>query len=100
MDVGGRDEVCRLARVQVELLETVEQVGPVAATLAAGDVEALALVVDNGVGLPGDLEIGQLNSLGLKLVKSLSQNQLDGSLEISSNPGYVPCLIKLPTRWS
>ena len=50
MDVGGRDEVCRLARVQVELLETVEQVGPVAATLAAGDVEALALVVDNGVG--------------------------------------------------
>jgi hypothetical protein len=50
VDVGGRNEVGRLPRVQVELLETVEKIGPVAATLAAGDVELLALVVNNGAG--------------------------------------------------
>ena len=50
MDVRGRDKVSRLARVEVELLETVEKVGPIAAGSTAGDVKTLTVVINNGVG--------------------------------------------------
>jgi len=43
-------------------------------------------VSDNGVGLPADLEIRKLESLGLKLVSDLIQ-QLQGRIEIGPGPG-------------
>jgi two-component system, sensor histidine kinase PdtaS len=43
-------------------------------------------VKDSGVGLDSDFDLTQSNSLGLKLVKSLS-NQLDGIFEIMNGPG-------------
>jgi PAS domain S-box-containing protein len=43
-------------------------------------------VKDNGKGLPEDLEIQNTNSLGLKLIDTLSQ-QLDGKYNLSSKNG-------------
>ncbi|MDA3861265.1 MAG: HAMP domain-containing protein [Melioribacteraceae bacterium] len=41
---------------------------------------------DNGIGLPSELEIENIDSLGLKLVQNLV-NQLDGNLEIINTNG-------------
>lgn len=46
------------------------------------------VVKDNGNGLPEDFDIGKVNSLGMRLIKGLSQD-LDGSFEIYSNNGTV-----------
>jgi two-component sensor histidine kinase/PAS domain-containing protein len=43
-------------------------------------------VADNGIGIPEDLEIEDLDSLGLQLVTTLVE-QLDGELELKRNRG-------------
>ncbi len=43
-------------------------------------------VSDNGVGIPDDLDIEDLDSLGIQLVTSLV-DQLDGELELKRNSG-------------
>ena len=43
-------------------------------------------VSDNGVGIPENLDIEDLDSLGLQLVTSLV-DQLDGELELKRNNG-------------
>ncbi|HEY3363432.1 MAG TPA: sensor histidine kinase, partial [Methanosarcina sp.] len=43
-------------------------------------------VSDNGVGIPENIEIEELNSLGLQLVTTLV-DQLDGELELKRNNG-------------
>jgi two-component sensor histidine kinase len=50
-------------------------------------ITAFVLTVsDNGVGIPDNLDIGYLDSLGLQLVTSLV-DQLDGELELNRNNG-------------
>ncbi len=44
-------------------------------------------VRDDGVGIPGDFDIGRSNSLGLKLIRTLVQYQLKGSLMFKSQNG-------------
>jgi two-component sensor histidine kinase len=44
-------------------------------------------VGDNGVGLPADLQINLLHSLGLRLVSDLARYQLDGEMDISREKG-------------
>ena len=44
-------------------------------------------VSDNGVGIPEGLDLQNADSLGLKLVKAIVENQLDGSIDIESNNG-------------
>jgi len=44
-------------------------------------------VIDNGVGLPEELDYRQSNSLGLRLVTNLTELQLRGSLYVSSHNG-------------
>lgn len=46
----------------------------------------LLIVKDNGVGLPKDFDFRQLQSLGLKLVRSLIR-QVNGSLKINGSDG-------------
>ena len=46
----------------------------------------ILIVSDNGVGIPENLEIEDLNSLGLQLVISLV-DQLDGKIELKRNNG-------------
>jgi len=49
--------------------------------------ESYELVVkDDGVGIPDDLDIGNMRSLGLKLVRALAE-QLGGGLEMSGKDG-------------
>lgn len=43
-------------------------------------------IADNGIGLPADLDIGQLNSLGMKLMKGLSR-QIGAQLELITEKG-------------
>lgn len=44
------------------------------------------IIRDNGVGLPANIDLQQVKTLGLKLVRSLVR-QLDGKVEISNNRG-------------
>ena len=46
----------------------------------------ILIVSDNGIGIPEDLNIEDLDSLGLQLVSSLI-DQLDGELELKRNNG-------------
>jgi two-component sensor histidine kinase len=43
-------------------------------------------VQDDGVGIPGGIDVYQTTSLGLKLIRSLAM-QLGGSVEIASDKG-------------
>jgi len=47
----------------------------------------LLRVSDNGVGLPADLDIRQAESLGLRLVVSLAEQQLRGKIEAALDQG-------------
>jgi PAS domain S-box-containing protein len=42
---------------------------------------------DDGIGLPADFDIGHSNSLGLKLIRTLVQHQLKGTLTYTSQKG-------------
>lgn len=44
-------------------------------------------VSDNGVGLPAEIEIPHLKSLGLRLVSDLARYQLDGEMNLSREKG-------------
>lgn len=44
-------------------------------------------VTDNGVGLPKDLEFKEAKSLGLKLIRILVENQLDGVINVDRKKG-------------
>jgi PAS domain S-box-containing protein len=50
------------------------------------EFEYILAISDNGVGIPDDLDIKDLNSLGLQLVTTLV-DQLDGELEIRRSNG-------------
>jgi len=42
---------------------------------------------DDGIGLPADFDIGRMSSLGLKLIRTLVEHQLRGSLTLESRNG-------------
>jgi two-component sensor histidine kinase len=44
-------------------------------------------VRDNGTGLPVGLDFTSVNSLGLKLVRKLTENQIKGQIECNSHKG-------------
>jgi two-component sensor histidine kinase len=44
-------------------------------------------VRDNGIGIPAHFDISRSRSLGLKLIRTLVQHQLKGSLMINSHQG-------------
>jgi two-component sensor histidine kinase len=53
------------------------------------------MVRDDGCGMPADFNIGHANSLGLKLIRTLVQHQLKGSLTINSLRG-TETIIEFP----
>ena len=55
--------------------------------LAEDDGAYILTVRDNGIGLPGDLDIGTTKTLGLKLVNFLAKHQLRASIEVHTNKG-------------
>jgi len=52
-----------------------------------GDGKASLTVSDDGVGLPSGFDIDTTRSLGLRLVKILAKDQLQGDLEVIRNEG-------------
>ena len=46
----------------------------------------LLRVKDNGVGLPGDIDLKKVESLGLQLVETLS-TQIGASIDVTTAPG-------------
>ncbi len=54
-------------------------------SLSASEEGEINLIVsDNGVGLPQGFDINATGTLGLRLVKILTEDQLHGSLEVIS----------------
>ncbi|HIE30271.1 TPA: response regulator [Candidatus Poribacteria bacterium] len=49
--------------------------------------EVELVVKDNGIGMPQDLDLKHVESLGLQLVTTLVENQLRGNLELSRTEG-------------
>ena len=45
------------------------------------------IIRDDGIGIPGNFDVSRSNSLGLKLIRTLVQHQLKGSLMINSHHG-------------
>jgi len=61
--------------------------GEITITMKKADKELELTVMDDGVGMPEGLEWRNSNSLGLKLICSLTENQLGGSVEMERNNG-------------
>jgi PAS domain S-box-containing protein len=62
-----------------------KNIGQIRLTISVLDERVLFEVCDNGVGLPKDFEIENLTSLGITLVKTLT-DQLNASFEWESEP--------------
>ena len=44
-------------------------------------------VEDDGVGLPDDFNLASSSNLGLQIVRTLTENELNGTLEITNRYG-------------
>jgi PAS domain S-box-containing protein len=64
------------------------RMGEINVAIRPVDENMIEMVVrDNGIGIPADLDMGKIKSLGLHLVKILAENQLQGKMQINRNEG-------------
>ena len=63
-----------------------EREGEIHISLKAKDNKFKLIISDSGIGLPEDLDFRNTESLGLKLVNSLT-NQIDGKIELDRSQG-------------
>jgi len=63
------------------------QIGIIKISVSNKDGLVTISVSDNGIGLPKNFDFDDLSSLGLKLVKILSEEQLGGNFTISNTKG-------------
>ena len=61
--------------------------GKISVSMKKLDNELKLTVMDDGVGMPIDYDWKNSKSLGLKLVRTLVENQLDGSIDMESKHG-------------
>ncbi|MFQ6041306.1 MAG: histidine kinase dimerization/phosphoacceptor domain -containing protein [Candidatus Poribacteria bacterium] len=62
--------------------------GEIKIILRSADENEIELIVsDNGVGIPEDVDIKNTESLGLQLVATLTENQLDGEMQLNRTEG-------------
>jgi len=74
-----------------------ERSGKVVVKLAQDGVNARILrMSDDGVGLPPDFHLEAASTLGLKIVRNLTE-QIHGSIEFQSGPG-VNIVVRLPSK--
>jgi two-component sensor histidine kinase len=64
-----------------------EREGKIDVSMKKTDNELNLVIKDDGVGMPDDLDWKNSKSLGLKLVRTLVENQLDGSVDMESTNG-------------
>jgi two-component sensor histidine kinase len=82
-----------LAMVLTEVLQNAVEHGfgdrPGSITLTAGRLVGRlhVTVEDDGRGLPPDFDLDGSTSLGLSIVRTLVESELDGQLEIGTGPG-------------
>jgi len=57
--------------------------------------EIRIIVRDDGIGIPADFDVNRSNSLGIKLIRTLVQHQLKGSIMINSQKG-TEIIVKFP----
>ena len=55
----------------------------------SGDGNIRVRVADNGAGLPEGFDLNRTEGLGLQLVRDIVEDQLDGSLDITSDGGAI-----------
>ncbi|MGZ4856799.1 MAG: sensor histidine kinase [Methanobacteriaceae archaeon] len=63
-----------------------ERNGEIHISLKAKDDKLKLTIIDSGIGFPEDIDFENTESLGLKLVNSLT-NQIDGEIEFDRSPG-------------
>jgi len=64
-----------------------EKTGKITVRMKKLDNELELVVMDDGVGIPAELDWKNISSLGLKLVRTLVENQLDGIIEMERKKG-------------
>jgi len=64
-----------------------DRTGEITVTMKNLDKQLELIVKDDGVGIPEGLDWKNSKSLGLKLVRTLVENQLDGSIDMENNNG-------------
>jgi len=64
-----------------------DRTGEISVSMQRHDKELELIVMDNGIGMPKGLDWKNSKSLGLKLVRTLAENQLDGSIEMECYNG-------------
>ena len=64
-----------------------EREGEIIVSMKKLDTELELTIKDDGIGLPDDLDWKKPSTLGLKLIRTLVENQLDGSIDMESNNG-------------
>ncbi len=64
-----------------------ERKGEITVGLKKLDQEFELIFKDDGVGMPNDFDWKKANTLGIKLVRALAENQLDGSIDMESENG-------------
>jgi PAS domain S-box-containing protein len=61
--------------------------GEITVAIKKADNQLELIVADDGIGMPKGLDWKNSKSLGLKLVRTLVENQLDGSIDMESKNG-------------
>ena len=64
-----------------------ERVGEITVSMMKLDKKLELIVKDDGVGMPESFDWKNPNSLGLKIVRTLVENQLDGSIDLDNTNG-------------
>ncbi|HDP98424.1 MAG TPA: hypothetical protein ENN22_04465, partial [bacterium] len=68
--------------------KSIDKTGLIEISLGKINSQQIELVLkDNGVGLPDDIDFRKTQSLGLKLVSSLVENQLEGTIALDQAAG-------------
>jgi two-component sensor histidine kinase/PAS domain-containing protein len=64
-----------------------DRTGEITVSIKKVDKELELIVMDDGVGMPEGFDWKNTKSLGLKLVRTLVENQLDGSIDLDNTNG-------------
>jgi two-component sensor histidine kinase len=59
-------------------------------------VSAHVTIIDDGVGLPAGFDLGESSNLGLQIVRTLTENELRGTLSLISNADETRAELKFP----
>ena len=65
--------------------------------ISHGEDECLVVVSDNGVGLPDGFNLENSSNLGLQIVRTLTENELKGSIKLTRVGDATQAALRFPT---